>query len=243
MCQFCWEELGARVLPAELRGEPRSADFDAPWCQPMLLQEGVRDVPVTRTVVAPTRRCLDIEAAWRSGDAAAPAPYLPPHHPFGAWQTTQRRTDSTEADRTAACMLLWRYQEWANEAARRHIWRATPADAAMVLGAFPALWAAWLVLEDAPAAPGLLPLASALAIAAPVLTEETVELWLQRRAALLWCDQEGFGALLDHYRGGLRPFLAHYTALRRSVSLPERARLVALAEQHGETGLLDWAPA
>uniref|UniRef100_UPI0022EB0B12 hypothetical protein n=1 Tax=Falsiroseomonas oryzae TaxID=2766473 RepID=UPI0022EB0B12 len=80
MCEFCWEELGARILAAALRGAPSPAAFDAPWCQPMVLQEGVRGVP--ESVAAPvTRRCLAIEAAWRAGAASA-RPFLPEGHRF-----------------------------------------------------------------------------------------------------------------------------------------------------------------
>uniref|UniRef100_UPI0022EABF4E hypothetical protein n=1 Tax=Falsiroseomonas oryzae TaxID=2766473 RepID=UPI0022EABF4E len=185
---------------------------------------------------------LAIEAAWRAGAASA-RPFLPEGHRFGAWRAPRRRGDVADADRAGAQALLRRYHDWSGEAARRHMWRGTPQDAALVLESFPPLWAAWLVLEDAPAAPGVPALAQALATGAPVLTEETVELWLQRRAALLWCDVEGLGALLGRYHAGLRPFLAHYAALRRPPAPAERARLIALAEQHGETAALDLLPA
>jgi len=86
-------------------------------------------------------------------------------------------------------------------------------------------------------------LARTLATGAAVLTDEMVELWLQRRAVLVWCDAEGLGAVLDTYGTELRPFLAHYAALRRPPAPADRARLVALAQRYNEQLALSWSPA
>ena len=77
-------------------------------------------------------------------------------------------------------------------------------------------------------------LARTLATGAAVLTDEMVELWLQRRAVLVWCDAEGLGAVLDAYGTELRPFLAHYAALRRPPCPSDRAWLTALAHRYNE---------
>ena len=242
MCQYCWEGLGAAYLAADLQGEPSPEAFDAPWWLPVLLQEGCRGLPPT-TESPVTLYCLAIEPNWRGGAAARPLPSLPKEHPFGEWRAPSDPQAATPAQRAEAIALLNRYGAWATEAARKHIWRGTPADAALVLDAFPALWTAWLMVENAPRDPNVVSLARTLATGAAVVTDEMVELWLQRRAVLIWCDAEGLGRVLDAYGTELRPFLAHYAALRRPPAPADRARLIELAHRYNETLALSWSPA
>jgi len=242
MCQYCFEGLGAAYLAADLKGESSPEAFDAPWTLPMLLQEGMRGVPPS-TASPVTLRCLAIETSWRTGAAAEPRPFLPEGHRFGAWRAPRNLQAATPAQRTEAVALLYRYGTWAMEAARQHIWRGTPADAALLLDAFPALWSAWLMVQSAACDPDVVSLALTLATGAAVLTDEMVELWLQRRAVLVWCDAEGLGAVLDAYGTELRPFLAHYAALRRPPPPSDRERLTALAHRYNEALALTWSPA
>lgn len=188
----------------------------------MLQEKGVAGVAANAAAPLP-RRCLAIGITWRAGEMTSARPFLPEGHVLGTWRAPRRRSEIDDADRMAALALLWHYREWEMEAARRHIWRGKPKDAALMLESFPALWAAWLVVEDTPVAPGVLAFAQGMATAALVLTEEMVKFWLQRRAALLWCDVEGLCALLGQYHTGLRPFLAHYAALCRPPAQADRA--------------------
>lgn len=57
---------------------------------------------------------------------------------------------------------------------------------------------------------------------------DALDLWLQRRAALTYCDQHGFGTLLK-YLSSIRPEIFQYLALARIISTDDKNFLVSQA--------------
>jgi hypothetical protein len=104
---------------------------------------------------------------------------------------------------------------------------------------FPSLWVAWMVAARAPAS-ARAEIAQGIA-ACPYFEptdDELLSLFLARRAVLTWYDLRGMEPLLLAYNISLQPRLAHYVAMRRSLSDADTARLRIEADRHGEGGAL-----
>jgi hypothetical protein len=109
-----------------------------------------------------------------------------------------------------------------------------------VLAAFPDVWAAWLVVRSLSDIPERMRLSQRLSCTGAAVTDEMLELWLQRSAALTWHDAAGFGPLLAAYGTRCRPAVVHYVALCRPISATYASRLRDLAQVYGVVELAEW---
>jgi len=109
-----------------------------------------------------------------------------------------------------------------------------------VLAAFPDVWAAWLVVRSLSDIPERMRLSQRLSCTGAAVTDEMLELWLQRSAALTWHDAAGFGPLLAAYGTRCRPAVVHYVALRRQIGAKDASCLCDLALAHGDEEAAHW---
>jgi hypothetical protein len=154
---------------------------------------------------------------------------IPVHHVLNGWR---RPSSCLRPDPSAATQLLNRFCDWwptEDDFTRR-----------MALGGIvlPRTFAALAVLrrsgERDEIERGTLPIL--LLQQSFVPSPEGWELWLQRRAMLLFYDRLGIGPLLTQYACPLRPALFLYLAIMRDLRTAERTLLAGLARDHGE----DW---
>jgi hypothetical protein len=143
---------------------------------------------------------------------------------------------ATLADLAPAQEVLRGYAGWCAA-----IWRAPSTDDGERLARdFPYLWLAWLVVSKLAPVQVRGELGRQLACCSIRLSEEMVDLWLQRRAVLAWHDADGMDALLDAYGVTVRAQLVHYAVLMRGASDEQRQRIRTLATQHPDGDAVEW---
>lgn len=223
MCLLCHEALGLAVLAGALGyGEPRE-DLRLPWTIPFLVQEGLvspRSADAAQFVPV-TRCCVEFEGSTMNRDREAIV--VDRRHVAGAERIITSYLD------LLASMGAQRPAQLPREAA------------AQLVDAFPDVWAAWLTVEAEGETRSRLHLARMLTLTSIAVTDEMLELWLQRRAALVLHDVEGVEVLLAAYGTRCRPAVVHYVALRRALSIEHASRLHGLAIAHGHAEAAEWA--
>ena len=211
MCMYCFEAMALEYLAADPATRQDCSDLRNRWSEPILLQEG-EAVPASAAPIS--AECLAMDRRWVAGevwDHRQPADTAL----VGSWQPPSLFANATDEDRAAALMVLRRYIDWA---------RALPPPGALLWeggyekalnDSFTSLWAAWLLISRSGSAAIVREFAEALATSYFMLTDEALELWLQRRAALAWSDLAGFAILLEGRGRAVRPQLVDFVASRR----------------------------
>lgn len=223
VCMFCHEALGLSVLAGALGFATPREDLRLPWTVPFLVQEGLMDARSADAAgIAPiTLHCIEFE---RHTSAHARQPPV----------VDRRRLSNAER-------VVTSYLDRLASLAAQGQAQLPRTAAAQLLGGFPDVWAAWLTVEAEAEMTDRLRHARMLMSTSIAVTDEMVELWLQRRAVLVLHDEEGFEGLLAAYGTRCRPALVHYVALRRPLSAEHASWLQDLAIAHGELEAADWA--
>ena len=244
MCLYCHEALGLSCLAGALgRGPPRE-DFRVAWTVPFLVQEGMLNPrsPEAEALAPVSSRCVDLErkaAKTSARDRAASAGEA-------ALLVKQKAIQDyldllTSIDKAALLVQQKAIQDALDLNTSFGTQRsATETASIAVLAAFPDAWAAWLIVRSHPDIRQRVRLAQALACTGIAITDEMLELWLQRSAALTWHDAAGFKPLLAAYGTRCRRAVVHYVALRRQITSKDASSLRDLAFKYGEVESAEW---
>ena len=236
MCTLCFEGLGLQLLAATLRHDPAADGLRMVFTEAFQWQEGIEEDGAEAPALPLTRWCLSAEQAWCGDREVALAEEPHPRRLVVPWSPPLRGDLVTPADLARAKEVLCGYAGWCAA-----IWRAPSAeDGERLERDFPYLWLAWLVVSKLAPVQVRGELGRQLACCSIRLSEEMVDLWLQRRAILAWHDSDGMDALLDAYGVTVRAQLVHYAVLKRGASDQQRQRIRTLAARHADGDAVEW---
>lgn len=224
MCLYCHEAFGLSCLAGVLGRGPVRGDLRVCWTVPFLVQEGMLDPrsPDAEALASVSSRCVDLERTQAQ---------------------TSALSDAAPADEEALLAkghVIEDYLKLLTSLGTGYPTTFSERARTAVLAAFPGVWAAWLTVRSHPDIHQRVRLAQRLACTGAAITDEMLELWLQRSAALTWHDAAGFKPLIAAYGTRCRPAVVHYVALRRPIRATYASRLRDLAQVYGDEEAAHW---